>query len=73
VAVYRPRTNRPYILVGTDIGVYLSRDRGASWEKYGAGLPRAVVMDLVVDAERHRVVASTLGRGMWTAVLPAEP
>jgi len=73
VAVHRPAVRRRFILVGTDIGVYLSRDLGASWEKYGIGMPRAVVMDLVVDLAHQRVVASTLGRGMWTTALPATP
>jgi photosystem II stability/assembly factor-like uncharacterized protein len=73
VGVYRPAGGQPLILVGTDIGVYLSRNRGASWEKYGTRLPRAVVMDIVVDPDRQRVVVSTLGRGMWTTALPSGP
>jgi len=31
--------NRDLLFVGTDVGAYLSLDRGASWQKFMAGLP----------------------------------
>ena len=57
------------LFAGTDAGVYLTEDGGASWRRWGDGLPNAPTMDLVVDAERGRLVASTLGRGLWEAEL----
>ncbi|MCP4656343.1 MAG: hypothetical protein GY856_13100 [bacterium] len=69
VAVYRTEKRR-FVLVGTDAGVYFSGNNGGEWRKYGKNLPRAPVMDLVVDAQHQRLVASTLGRGMWSVALP---
>lgn len=68
VAVHRVGIQR-LVFAGTDAGVYLSRDLGRTWEIYGAALPRAPVMDLIIDAERGRLVASTLGRGVWETAL----
>ncbi len=68
VAVHRRGTKR-YLFAGTDQGVYLSRDFGKTWAEYGK-IPRAPVMDLVVDAANGRLVASTLGRGAWEIDLP---
>lgn len=68
VAVHRRGKSR-LLFAGTDRGVYLSRDRGKTWEEYGQ-IPRAPVMDLVVDVTNDRLVASTLGRGAWEIALP---
>ena len=34
------------VWVATDIGVFQSKDRGASWSCFGRGLPRALAVDL---------------------------
>ncbi len=56
-----PRT----LYVGTDLGVYVSRDRGRSWDVLGAGLPTTYVHDLVVHPRDDVMVVATHGRGMW--------
>lgn len=58
-----------WIFAGTDVGVFVTEDFGATWEPYGS-LPRAPVNDLVVDVRHGRLVASTLGRGAWSIALP---
>lgn len=68
VAVHR-RGNRRLLFAGTDAGVFLSRNTGATWVPYGR-LPRAPVLDLQVDAAGGRLIASTLGRGLWVIALP---
>lgn len=69
IAVRRTGQTRQ-LFAGSDAGVYLSGDEGASWTGFGRGLPNAPVMDIVVDDGRGRLVASTLGRGVWTVPLP---
>ena len=57
------------IFAGTDRGVYSSADDGATWSLFGQNLPAAPVVDLVVDSVHQRLVAATLGRGMWETPL----
>ncbi len=60
----RADPGRPGLLyAGTEAGVYLSRDDGASWQSLQRNLPRTPVYDLAVkDGD---LIAATHGRGMW--------
>jgi len=58
------------VFAGTDRGVYMTCDGGMHWRRMGSGLANSPVMDLVVDVGFHRLVAGTLGRGIWTLPLP---
>lgn len=58
------------VLVGTDQGVYLTNDDGKHWAKYGLGMPNTFVYDLVIDLKHNRLLASTMGRGIWSIQLP---
>jgi photosystem II stability/assembly factor-like uncharacterized protein len=57
------------IFAGTDDGLWFSQNGGQSWARYGEGLPRAVVVDILLEPSRHRVVVATQGRGAWVAKL----
>src|SRR5437879_4924513 len=57
--------NRTVLYVGTDVGAYVSRDRGASWQKFMTGLPVVPVHDLKVHPREHELIAATHGRGIW--------
>ncbi len=53
---------------GTDIGIFESRDGGASWAYADNGLPAVSIWQMrIVDDE---VVVATHGRGVWTVSLP---
>ena len=54
------------IYVGTDAGVFVTFDEGATWRPLGTGLPHVQVRDLAFSAGRVALVAATLGRGVWT-------
>ncbi len=58
-------TDAKILYVGTDTGVYVTRDGGASWVVLGANLPSVYVHDLVVHPREKVVVIATHGRGMW--------
>lgn len=58
------------LLVGTDVGVFLSPDAGATWLRAGDGLPEAPVMDIRYHQPTNQLYASTFGRGMWKVQLP---
>jgi hypothetical protein len=49
---------------GTDIGVYVTSDSGATWSSFGIGLPRVAVFDMAAAPGRFLRIA-THGRGLW--------
>ncbi len=52
------------IWLGTDIGLFVSTDNGASWQYSDEGLPAVSIRRLkIVDQE---IVAATHGRGVWS-------
>ncbi len=53
------------LYLGTDNAVFVSRDRGASWNVLGGNLPAVYVHDLVIHPRENIVVIATHGRGMW--------
>lgn len=57
--------NARTLFVGTDFGVYASADGGASWSRYGAGLPLVAVRDLWLGPDGTVLRAATYGRGVW--------
>jgi photosystem II stability/assembly factor-like uncharacterized protein len=57
--------NRDLLFVGTSVGVYASLDRGASWQKFMAGLPTVPVHDLKIHPRDRELIAATHGRGFW--------
>ncbi len=54
------------LYVGTDLGVYFTKDGGENWEVLGSELPITFVHDLVVHPRDFIAVAATHGRGMFT-------
>jgi hypothetical protein len=57
------------LIVGDDIGAFVSSDNGASWSRIGTNLPNVVVGQLSVDPN-GTLVAATHGRGIWTIAAP---
>ncbi len=56
------------IWVGTEIGLFVSSDNGASWSFADNGLPAVSIWDMkIVD---DQVVVATHGRGIWSVTLP---
>jgi photosystem II stability/assembly factor-like uncharacterized protein len=59
------------LYVGTDGGVYATKDAGKSWSVVGCNLPMVYVLDLIVHPRDNVLVIATHGRGMWA--LDADP
>ena len=65
--------NENLLFVGTDVGAYVSTDRGKSWQKFMNGLPAVPVHDLEVHPRDHELIAATHGRSIWIVdVTPLE-
>ena len=56
--------NSDILYLGTDVGVYVSLDRGARWEVLDTGMPSTFVHDLVIHPEHDLMIAATHGQGM---------
>ncbi len=54
---------RGLLYAGTNRGVYVSGDEGASWESLSLNLPTTWVRDLLVH--QGDLIAATQGRGIW--------
>jgi hypothetical protein len=53
------------LYAGSDIGVFISRDAGASWNPFGTGLPRVAVFDMAIQNSNRLLRIGTHGRGAW--------
>ncbi|MCO6478580.1 MAG: glycosyl hydrolase [Phaeodactylibacter sp.] len=51
------------LYAGTETGMYVSFDDGASWQKFQLNLPTVPVTDLAV--KNNNLIAATQGRGLW--------
>ncbi|HYI46061.1 MAG TPA: hypothetical protein VE174_11455, partial [Actinomycetota bacterium] len=60
------------LIVGTDIGAFLSKDtKGSTWASLDKGLPATVVVSIVNHpGDPKTVVAATFGRGIYTYRFP---
>jgi photosystem II stability/assembly factor-like uncharacterized protein len=74
VHVIREDPRRPDLLyAGTDLGLFISTDGGASWHHQTKGLPAVAVHDLLVHPRDRELVLGTHGRGIYVMdVMPLE-
>ncbi len=57
--------NPDLLFVGTEMGVFVSTDRGGSWTPMRGGLPIVRVDDLAIHPRDNALVVATHGRGFW--------
>lgn len=53
------------LYVGTEFGLYFTRDGGNQWTRLRGGLPTIMVRDLQVQKRDDQLVVGTFGRGIW--------
>lgn len=61
------------LIVGTDVGVYVSYDGGRRWFVLGGNLPVVPVLDFRYHAPTGTLTAATFGHGLQRVVLPPPP
>jgi photosystem II stability/assembly factor-like uncharacterized protein len=63
--VVQDRKNANLLIVGNDLGVWVSIDAGAKWERLKGDLPTVPVHDLAVHPRENDLVLGTYGRGIF--------
>ena len=64
--VKEDRLSPDILFVGTEFGLFISRDRGANWEEFRPGnFPAVAVRDIAVASQGDDLVLATHGRGIW--------
>ncbi len=64
--VVQDRRNARLLIVGNDLGVYVSIDGGGQWTRMKANLPTVAVHDLTIHPRENDLVIATYGRALWT-------
>ena len=63
--VVQDRRNADLLIVGNDLGVWISLDGGGAWTRLKANLPTVAVHDLTVHPRENDLVLGTYGRGLF--------
>ena len=63
--VVQDRKNRQLLIVGNDLGVFVSLDGGSRWWRLKANLPTVAVHDLTIHPRENDLVLATYGRAIW--------
>jgi photosystem II stability/assembly factor-like uncharacterized protein len=66
--------NDSIIYAGSDFGVFVSFDKGDTWEVFGTGMPQAImIFDLVISPSDNKLMAFTHGNGVYRIPLAGLP
>jgi len=57
--------NPEVLYLGTEIGLFVSLDRGDSWTALDAGMPTMAFNDLVIHPRDNDLILGTHSRGIW--------
>ena len=70
--VIDPKSPDMVYYVGTDVGLFVTKNNGLTWADFGSslGLPNVQVNDLVLQEKAQYLFAATFGRGIWRIKLP---
>jgi photosystem II stability/assembly factor-like uncharacterized protein len=58
--------NSNHVYIGSDLGVFVSMDKGESWQELDNGLPEAIIsMDLSISRANKSLRLASHGNGAW--------
>src|ERR1700741_4600127 len=57
--------NRDVLYIGTETGLFLSLDRGASWRRLKANLPCVRIDEITLHPRDNAMIVATHGRALW--------
>ena len=53
------------MFTGTEYGLYVSFDKGETWNKWSSGYPTVSTYDMVIHPRENDLVIGTFGRSIW--------
>ncbi|MDX1495256.1 MAG: hypothetical protein R3253_14415, partial [Longimicrobiales bacterium] len=63
-AIDEDPANPDFLVLGTEFGLRVSMDRGASWQSFTAGVPAVPIRDLIIHPRDGDLVLGTHGRAL---------
>ncbi|MEA1878478.1 MAG: hypothetical protein U9N86_16675 [Bacteroidota bacterium] len=63
--IFEDQSNEDLLYAGTDVGVYVSFNRGGNWISLQQNMPIVPVRDLLIHPREKDLVVGTYGRGAW--------
>ncbi|MBN1939555.1 MAG: hypothetical protein JW843_08210, partial [Candidatus Aminicenantes bacterium] len=57
--------NKNLLFLGTEFGVFVSRNGGQNWSELSLNMPTVAVHDLFIHPRENDLIAATHGRGIW--------
>jgi len=57
--------NPDLLFIGTEFAVYMSDNRGSSWQRFMNNMPTVAFHDLVIHPREADLIAGTHGRSLW--------
>jgi photosystem II stability/assembly factor-like uncharacterized protein len=57
--------NPAVLYAGTEFGLYVSPDRGGSWNRVRSGLPTVPIHEIVFHPRENDMILATHGRSLW--------
>ncbi|MFA6957204.1 MAG: glycosyl hydrolase [Thermoanaerobaculia bacterium] len=64
-AIAEDHVSPDLLFVGTEFGVFFTRDGGAKWVQLKGGLPTITVRDIAIQKRENDLVLATFGRGFY--------
>jgi photosystem II stability/assembly factor-like uncharacterized protein len=53
------------LFLGTDVGLYVSLDKGRNWTHWMEGFPAVQIRDMKIQSDMNDLVIGTFGRSFW--------
>ena len=64
-AIREHPTNPALLFAGTERGLFVSMNRGASWSMFSTPLPPVTINDIQIHPRENDLILATHGRGIW--------
>jgi len=64
-SVLQDTKNENLLFLGTDVGLYISFDKGKKWKKWDKGFPSVQIRDMAIQEDFDDLVLGTFGRAFW--------